>query len=330
MERRGARRTSALVLSLALLVACGRTDLPAPTAAVRRDEPPAPSVTATATAIATARPTPTPQPRVMAEAEAWAEVRSALPGVPIILPTWLPPSVDRTRVELRELVRDPADPRYAIAYVAPTGATVVLALGHASGIDGSGIGTRVRNSPAVLSFSQSLWSEPHKPAPRRVLWVEDRYVLRVDSDRFTGDDLLHIAWSLDRTGQPALKYPYTRTKPGVCASHGAPPDATIRQLLTFVGNGDREAVLDCFSLEFVGQSPYPSIGGWADLPRASDFRLSPPSALAGRFVVSAGWLFARHPGGAWNQDAHHFFVLGLEDGSWRVYEIGTAMYGPPP
>ena len=324
MDRRLRVPSSLLVLIVA--VACARADLPAATAAVRTEEPPTPSVTATATAS----PTPTPLTRVMGEAEAWAEVRSALPSVPIIIPTWLPPTVDRTRVELRELVRDPADPRYAIAYIAPSGATVLLALGPAAGIDGSGIGTRVRNSHAVLSFSLSLWSAPSEAAPRRVRWVEERYVLHIDSERFTGEDLLHIAWSLERTGQPALKYPYARTKPGVCASRGAVPEATIRQLLTFVGTGDREAVLDCFSLEFVGESSYPSIGGWADLPRASDFKLSPPSALAGRFVVSASWLFSSDPGGAWNQQAHHFFVLGIEDGSWRVYEIGTAMYGPPP
>lgn len=320
MHRRLRVALSPVVLVIA--VSCTRADLPTPTAAVRTDEPTAAPVTATAA--------PTSRPRVMAEAEAWAEVRSALPGVPIILPTWLPPAVDRTRVELRELARDPVDPRYAIAYVAPSGATVVLALGPAADVDGSGIGTRVRNSHAVLSFAISLWSAPSEPAPRRVRWVEDRHVLHIDSERFTGDDLLHIAWSLDRTGQPALKYPYTRTKSGVCASRGAVPEATVRQLLMFVGAGDREAVLDCFSLEFVGESPYPSIGQWASLPRASDLKLSPPSALAGRFVVSASWRFASDPGGAWNQQAHHSFVLGLEDGSWRVYEIGTAMYGPPP
>ena len=155
-------------------------------------------------------------------------------------------------------------------------------------------------------------------------------MLRIEADRFTGEDLLHIAWSLDRAGAPAPKNVYTRAKPGVCAARAAAPEETVRRLLTFVGTGDRDAVVDCFSLEFLGETPYPGIGAWADLPRASDLKLSPPSALAGRFAISAGWLFASDPGGAWNQQAHHSFVLGLEDGSWRVYEIGTAMYGPPP
>jgi hypothetical protein len=35
-------------------------------------------------------------------------------------------------------------------------------------------------------------------------------------------------------------------------------------------------------------------------------------------------------GGPWGQQAHHFFTLGLEDGSWRVYETATAAFRPPP
>jgi hypothetical protein len=323
MELRGSGRASALVVSLAVIAACGRADLPAPTTAVGTDEPP-PSVTATATAS----PTPTPQPRVMAEAEAWAEVRAALPGVPVILPTWLPFSIERTRVELRELRADPSDPRYAIAYVAPNGAAIVVVLGPAGDVTGSGIGTRVRNRPAVLSFDSNLWSDASKPSLRRVRWTEGPYVLRLDAERFTGEDLLHVAWSLDRTGAPAPKNPYTRVKPGACAASGAAPEDTVRRLLAFVGVGDRDSVMDCFSLELLGE--YPGYGAWADLPRAGAVKLSPPSAIAGRFVVGASWSFAMDPGGAWSQQPHHFFTLGLEDGSWRIYEMGTAAISPPP
>jgi len=298
-----------LVVSIALVAACARAS-------------------PLASPVAATTASPTAQPRVMSEAQVWAEVRSSLPAVPIILPTWLPSSVDRTRVELRELVRDPADPRYAIAYVAPTGAAVLLALGPASNVTSSSLGTRVRNSPAVLSFDTSLWSDASKPSLRRVRWVEDRYVLRIESDRFTGDDLLHVAWSLDRTGAPAPKTPYTRTKPGVCAARGASPEETVRRLMGFVGSGDHDAVSDCFSLELLGD--YPGYNGWADLPRTSEVKLSTPAALAGRFVIGVAWLFASDPGGAWAQQAHHFFTLGVEDGSWRVYETATAAIGPPP
>lgn len=313
-----------LITSIALVAACARADVPRPTVAVHTDEP---STTSSPLASPVAAATPTAQPRVMSEAEAWAEVRSSLPAVPMILPTWLPPSVDRTRVEIRQLNAG-SDQRYAIAYVALDGATILFALGPASDISGSGVGTRVRNSPAVLSFPTSLWSEPNKPAPRRVRWVEDRYVLRVDTERFTGEDLLHVAWSLDRGGAPAPKNPYTRVKPGVCAAPGAAPEDTVRRLISYVGSGDRDAVMDCFSLELLGE--YPGYGGWADLPRASDMTLVDRGETGGRVVVSAGWKFAADPGGAWGQQAHQFFLLGLEDGSWRAYETATAWYASLP
>jgi hypothetical protein len=223
---------------------------------------------------------------------------------------------------------NPADPIYRVAYVAPSGGTVLFALGPASDVPGSAIGTRVRNSPAVLSFSSSLWSEPAKPAPRQIRWAEDRYVLSIGSANFSGEDLLHIAWSLDQTGVPAPKNPYTRVKPGVCAVRGAAPDDTVKHLLSFVGGADPDAVMDCFSLELLGAQP--GYRGWADLPRASDVDLRSTAPLAGRVVIGAGWSFASDPGGAWGPQAFQFFTLGLEDGSWRVYETGTAAYAPPP
>jgi hypothetical protein len=271
--------------------------------------------------------TTVPKPLQQPEAEAWAMVRSALPTVPIVLPTWLPPAVDRTRVEVRGIGYGPlgpaADPRYAVAYVAPSGAVMIIALGQESDIGISKISTRVRNSPAVLSFGTTQSSGPWK----RIRWRENGYDLRIDSD-FSGDDILHVAWSLDRTGAPSPKNQYTRVKAGACAAKGAAPEETVRRLLGFVGAGDRDAVLDCFSLELLGE--YPGYGDWAALPRASDVTLRPSMELGGRVVVGAGWTFASDPGGAWARQAWLFFTLGLEDGSWRVYEGGTGAYAPPP
>lgn len=291
-----------LIATLTLIASCTRADLPAATT--------------------------TPVPLQQSEAEAWAMVRAALPAVPIIVPTWLPSGVDRTRVEVRGIGHGPtgaaADPRYTVAYVAPSGAAIILGLGQESDIGTSKIGTRVRNSPAVLSFGPLDSSGPWK----RVRWRENGYELRIDSDRFSGADVLHVAWSLDRTGAPAPKNPYTRAKPGVCAAKGAPPEETVRQLLAFVGAGDRDAVMDCFSLELLGD--HPEYGAWAQLPRASDVKLQPSTELGGRIVVGAGWSFASDPGGAWGRQGFQIFVLGVEDGSWRVYETATAMYAPPP
>jgi hypothetical protein len=294
---------SALVISLTLIAACTRVESPAAS-------------------------TTTPAPLAQPEAEAWATVRAAHPAVPIIVPTWLPASVERGRVEVRGIGFGPSgaasDPRYTVAYVAPSGAAIIIGLGPESDIGSSKIGTRVRNSPAILSFGTMESSGPWK----RIRWRENGYDLRVETDRFSGDDLLHVAWSLDRAGAPAPKNLYTRVKPGVCAARGAAPEETVRRLLALVGAGDRDAVLDCFSLELIGDLP--GYGEWSNLPRASDIRLQPSSELGGRIVVGASWSFASDPGGAWGRQGFQIFVLGVEDGSWRVYETATATYAPPP
>ncbi len=220
------------------------------------------------------------------------------------------------------------DPRYEVAYLTSSDAKIVFALGPTSDIAGSGMGTRVRNSTAVLSFDTNLFTDPSQRSPRRVRWQEGPYVLRIESDRFTGEELLHIAWSLDRTGQPAPKTPYAHVKRGVCAIAGAPPEDTVRLLLSFVGGRDRDSVADCFSLELLGE--HPGYAGWADLPTTSNPVLRPPSDLGGRKVIGATWSFASDPGGAWGRQAHQFFTLGLEDGAWRVYETATAGAAPPP
>jgi hypothetical protein len=266
----------------------------------------------------------------MTEEQAWAEVRSSLTGVPIVMPTWLPPSLDRSRVQLRQLVVAPSEPRYVIAYVAPDSAELSVALGPTPEWrpGDSAIGTRVRNSNAAMIYVGGWPTTAGAQVLRRVRWVEGSYVMRIESERFTGEDLLHVAWSLDRIGAPAPKNPYARVKPGVCAARGAAPEETIRRLIGFIGSGDRDAVLDCFSLELLGD--YPGYYGWADLPRTSDPKLEPSRETGGRVVIGAGWLFASNPGVAWTQQAHQFFVLGLEDGSWRVYETATAWYSSLP
>ena len=295
----------ALALAVVLVAACSRQETPVST-------------------------TTTPAPGRLAEADAWSKVRATLQGVPIIVPTWLPPSIDRSRVELRMGHAGPGEtnPLYEITYMTSSGETILFALGPASDIAGSGIGTRVRNSAAVLSFDSSLSADPTKRAPRRIRWQEGPYVLRIDTESFTGEDLLHIAWSLDRTGEPTPKNAYNRVKPGVCAVHGARPEDTVRRLLALVGSGDRDAVADCSSLELLGE--YPGYRDWADLPKTSDVALMPSSETGGRVVVPASWTFASDPGGAWGRQAFQVFVLGLEDGRWRVYETATGWYASPP
>lgn len=275
---------------------------------------------------ATAAPSASPSPatRVLTDAQAWALIRSALPAnAPVAPPTWLPASIDRDRVEV-SVVGDPADPRFTITYRSPQG-TITYALGPTTDVaGGSGYGTRVRGVPATLTFDQSLWTDRTKPALRRVRWEERRpglsvagTTLSISSETFSGDDLLHIAWSLDRAGSALANIP--RPAPGTCAA--ADPVETVRKLLALLGSRNAAAVSDCFAEG--GQ-------GWETLPpiRIDDARQV--ENVGGRPTVIASWTFSSDPGGAWGPRPTRFFQLGLEDGVWRIYEVGSAPIGPPP
>ena len=266
----------------------------------------------------------------MSEAQAWAEVRASLPpGTPVAMPTWLPAPIDRGRVELRDLRADPADPRYIVAYLAGA-REIVLVLGQMPNIAGSGYGMRVRGVPATLTFPISLWSDAATPATRRVRWIESGRVLSISSDTFTGDDLLHVAWSLDPTGQPAPANPYTRTAEGTCAKVGGAPEETVRALLALTGQHQRDAVLDCFANEYIGEYGVGVGTGWGDLPAATLSDTQQVSVTGGRPIIQASWAFASDPGGAWGDRPTRFFDLGLESGRWRIHAINSAPVGPPP
>jgi hypothetical protein len=237
-------------------------------------------------------------------------------------------SIDRSRVEVRGIGVGPApasDPLYTVAYVAPSGATILFALGPTPNVvtGDSAIGTRVRNSGAALIYVGGWPATSGAVVTRKVRWIEGNHVMRIESDRFSGDDLLHVAWSLDPTGAPPPKNPYTRAKPGVCAPRGGAPEQTVQSLIGLIGSGDRDAVLDCFALELLGE--YPGYG-WADLPRASDVKLQPSWELGGRIVVGAGWLFASDPGGALGAASASLLhprargreLAGVRDGDSRV------------
>ena len=150
--------------------------------------------------------------------------------------------------------------------------------------------------------------------------------MRIDSDVYSGDDLLHIAWSLDRAGVPPLPVPYTRTKIGACAPQAGTAEDTVRGYVRLLSSRDTDAIADCYALERWGQS-----GGLRpELPATNDFAVTGRGEVGGRTVLGASWTFASDPGGAWNQKQHMFFYLGMDDGRWRIFETGTAAYGPPP
>ena len=266
----------------------------------------------------------------MSEPQVWAEVPASLPpGTPVAMPTWLPTPIDRSRVELRDLRADPADPRYVVAYLAGK-REIVLALGQVSEIIGSGYGMRVRGVPATLTFPTSLWNDSTTPAMRRVRWSEDTRVLSISSETFTGDDLLHIAWSLDPTGQPAPANAYARLNEGACAKAGGAPEETVRALLALTGRHQRDAVLDCFANEYIGEASAGVGTMWGDLPTATLNDTKQVSVTGGRPIIQASWTFASDAGGAWGTRPTRFFDLGLESGRWRIHALNSAAIGPPP
>jgi len=263
----------------------------------------------------------------MSETQAWSIIRSALPpAFPVVLPTWLPPGVDRTAVELRDVHYDPREQRYAVAYRDAANGTIVLGLGPIAGpaAGDSAIGTHVRGVPATVSYPSSLATAPTKPARRRIRWQEGASVLYIESQTTSATDLLNIAWSLDPRGEPAPKLGFQRTKDGACAKRGGGAEETVRTLLSLFGTHDRSAAIDCFAGTLLGETGPLGYGLWADLPPAGDIRIVSVRQFAGRTVVHAQWTFASEPGGSWNKQQTYFFTVGAENDRQRIYETATA------
>jgi hypothetical protein len=309
------------------LAACGSSATPgalSPTTATRSPEP-----FLTAQARGTIPPQPSPLPTASgtatvtaAERDAWSRVRAMLPaGSPVAMPTWLPSVLDRDRVAVTSLSADAVDPRYLVTYTGG-GRSIEFGMGgDGPPSGGSGVGTRVRRSPAALTFPSSLFTEPSQPLARVVKWTESGRTLWISSSSFPGGDLLHVAWSLDDTTAPAPKY--VRVKDGACAST-SDPQATVDRLMALIGSQDVDAVLDCFALD-VG------LANWASLPTTTERTSRTLGEIGGRVYVYAGWRFTSEPIG-WTQGSSgsQFLMVGLEGGRWRVFEGGTAAYGSPP
>jgi hypothetical protein len=317
-------RLIALLALITLTLSCvasAPTTIPSATPATATVPP-------SSTIVLTPAPTASPAPAtVMTEAAAWSRVKSATQSS-VAMPTWLPPSIDRATVEVTDLAAAPAGPRYTVVYRTAQGGAIAFALGPADPIPGSGMGVVVRGQDASLTFPSTVFTDPAKPARRRVRWVEGPLVLSITSDVFTGDDLLRIAWNLDPFSAPPPKNAFSRTA-DACGATG--PEATVRTLVSLIGRQRTEAVADCFSAEYLGRSGMGVPDMWASkLPTATLDGVSPRTPIGGRPVVQVSWTFASDPGGAWNQKQTMFFTLGLESDRFRIYEIGTAGGGPVP
>jgi len=218
---------------------------------------------------------------------------------------------------------DPAEPRYVVTY---SGAGRSIELGMGGSGPGqpsgqSGLGTRVRRSSAVLSFSPALFTDPSGQSLRVIRWQEAGRVLWVSSSNFPGGDLLRVAWELDETTAPRPSY--VRVRDGACASTTKPED-TIDRLVALIGSRDQDALLDCFALDA-------GFANWAALPTTIDRMRRMLGEVGGRVSIGASWTFTSEPL-FWTQGskASQFFQVGIEGGQWRVFEVGTAAYGSPP
>jgi hypothetical protein len=139
--------------------------------------------------------------------------------------------------------------------------------------------------------------------------------------------MLRIAWELDRTTAPGSRDPSARAKVGTCGSRTS-PEETVRRLLALFGSKDRAAVLDCFALDRIATAGLDVAGG-ADLPTTTGVSTR-RADIAGRSQIMATWTFTSDPGGPFNLVSTHFFLLGLEEGVWRIYDGGTAPFPTPP
>jgi hypothetical protein len=276
-------------------------------------------------------PTPTPSPdKTRGPDASWQQLRQSLPaGVPIIEPTWLPPAFDGVQSGMGAWTGGrPADTYYAVSYAAGRdivvfsmrGATATAPSPSPAVGQQSGFGAIVvRGSPAILEFPTDLFAHPNAGGLRVVSWTEGTYALRIESQTISGDDLLHIAWSLDQTG--ALGAPAARAKPGACAD-AATPEGTIRRLMALLGTTDRDALADCSAAQ--------GMGVWTGLPPATLESIVPIEGAGGRRQLQVTWTFASDPGGPWGVHVTRFVLIGREDGLWRVFAVNSAPFPKAP
>jgi hypothetical protein len=306
------RHLSVLLVSVVLITACTSTD----SASREPESTPAlsPSVAASPATV------------LLTEAAAWQKIRETLPaGAAIAVPTWLPASIDRTTVELREISASPV--RYQVVYRSG-GRPAVLFISEPLPLPAvdAGVGIHVRRSNATLNLPQSVFNNPAAPALRRVQWREGDQGLRIESDLLSSDDLERIAWSLDPSTAPPPAFPYTGSRGGGCAA--STPEDTIRRYVALAGSGSGDA-RDCYAREVIERSPSGIWNSWTTLaPRATLTGLQRRPDVGGRAQLLAIWTHVSDPGGPAGQNPTFFFLLGLEEDAYRIFDTATAPLGP--
>ena len=241
------------------------------------------------------------------------------------MPTWLPDGLD-ANVELANVSASP--PSYSLTYLRAGDRTLRFAAGVATDTLGSGLGTRVRGVGATLTFPTSLFSSPAPRVLRRLAWREAGVGYAIESEVLTGDTLLHVGWSLDRTGVP---HPVTRTNIGSCASASS-PEATVRNWVLALGRHSPDTLIDCFADDYFADGTAFLSGAADRLPTATVDRVGPTSPIGGRMWVAVSWTFTSDPGDRYAQGQHASlnYIVGLDGDRFRIFEGGTGAYAPPP
>ena len=266
---------------------------------------------------------------VASETEVWSRIRAAFPTGPVAMPIWLPSEVDRSRVELRILRTTPTR-EYEVVYRDAAGASLLnLRLGPVQPVQESAVSMCcVRGAQATLHLATRLFSDPALIGMRQMRWEEQRRTLTITSERIKGEDMLRIAWSLDRTTAPPNAYLSSHPQSGACASSTS-AEGTVVRLLSLTGSGNRDALIDCYSSDAIAVGGL-DVASWAGLPATKDVAVSRGADVAGRTWVAATWRFTSAAGGPWGEVNTRFFLLGREEGVWRIYEVGSAPFSTPP
>ena len=306
------------VLAVALtLLGCTAPEVLAPSPSPTMSTGIAASPSPLATSPAAARPTPTPQ--LASEDAAWAAVRAALPSAPSIRPAWLPDHVDRRTVAY---VVDGAS--YRVTYNVNGGDRMAVRFGLGplpplGPAPVSALGIRVRGVPAAFEF---LYSDLSRT---RIAWRENAADLAIEGGEIRGDDLLQIAWALAPSTLPA-----PRARVGSCAPDRAEPDAVIRRLFELAQSGDAAAVADCWSRDRVADDTG-AFAAWSNLGPTSELEIRYGPRLATRYWVLVTFTFARDPSAFQGPRKSLFYLVGAEEGRWRIFESATAIaLAPPP
>jgi hypothetical protein len=258
----------------------------------------------------------------------WSQLRAQMsPGTPIIEPTWLPPVFGNTKAELSDVRSgSAADSRYTVTYRAGS-ISITFALGPQSATPSDGrsaMGGSIRRSWGTLSFPSDLFAHPGANGLRILSWAEGAYSLRIETETLSGNDLLHVGWSLDLSGAPNPSPEPARAAAGTCAD-SASPEMTVRRLVGLIGSQDPVALAECFAIGATGFA-----GPWAAGPRATFEAVDSLGPVGGRVQLRVKWLFASNPGGPANIEPVNFVILGQEDGFWRVFDVNTAPLPTPP